>query len=70
MTPDANSSHFRHPATYDERKNRKKPIVNVVILVHGHNEEEKGGDVESSTGDIWEFNYKKRCVELFIQNIS
>jgi ribosomal protein L40E len=58
MTP-VDNSYGRRPATKEEREKRTKPIVNVVVLVHGHNETEKGGDIESETGDIWEFNYKR-----------
>lgn len=59
MTPARNSSHFRRPATIPERTKRTRPVVNVIVLVHGHNEEEQTGFVESSTKDIWEFEYKR-----------
>lgn len=59
MIPARNSSHFRRPSTEPERTKRTKPVVNVIVLVHGHNEEEKTGYVESSTKDIWEFDYKR-----------
>ncbi len=59
MIPDQRTGHFRHPATQPERFKRTAPVINVVVLVHGHNEEEKGGNVESSTKDLWEFDYKR-----------
>ncbi len=59
MIPARNSSHFRRPASEPERTKRTKPVVNVIVLVHGHNEEEQTGFVESSTKDVWEFEYKR-----------
>ncbi|MCX6251257.1 MAG: zinc-ribbon domain-containing protein [Bacteroidetes bacterium] len=59
MIPDRRTGHFRHPSTKPERFERTAPVVNVVVLVHGHNEEEKGGYVESVTKDLWEFDYKR-----------
>lgn len=65
MTPDNRTGHFRHPSTQKERSERTAPVVNVVVLVHGHNEEEKGGDVGSMTQDIWEFAYKRDVWNYF-----
>ena len=59
MTPDKRKSYFRHPATKQERLGRKQPIMNIIILVHGHNEEEKGGYVENNENGIWGFDYKR-----------
>jgi ribosomal protein L37AE/L43A len=59
MIPARNSSHFRRPASEPERTKRTNPVVNVIVLVHGHNEVEQTGFVESSTKDVWEFDYKR-----------
>lgn len=59
MTPDPNSDHFRHPSNITERQERKQPIKNIVVLVHGHNEEEKAGNVGTETFDLWDFGYKR-----------
>ncbi len=65
MTPDRSTGHFRHPATQPERLKRTAPVINIVVLVHGHNEEEKGGNVESMTNDLWEFEYKRDVWNYF-----
>lgn len=59
MTPDSHKAYFRHPATKDERMNSKQPVTNIIVMVHGHNEEEKGGYVENRENGIWEFGYKR-----------
>jgi len=43
----------------------KQPICNVVILVHGHNEEEKDGYIGNRVESPWEFYYKQVIWELF-----
>ena len=59
MTPARNSSHSRRPATVPERTKHTKPVVNIIVLVHGHNEEEQTGNVGSLTNDVWEISYKR-----------
>lgn len=59
MTPDRQKAYFRHPATGEERQERKQPVTNIIVLVHGHNEEEKGGYVQNAENGIWEFGYKR-----------
>lgn len=59
MMPDNRQNVYRHPATEEEIKNYRKPVVNVFLLVHGHNEDEKGGDISARNNDIWEFSYKR-----------
>ena len=59
MIPDRKTDHFRHPATHPERSTRTAPVVNVIVLVHGHNENEKDGYVPSQTADFWQFDYKR-----------
>ncbi len=50
----------------------KKPVCNIVILVHGHNEEEKDGYLAAKIDNPWEFEYKRLVWELlyeeFIKN--
>jgi hypothetical protein len=59
MTPAVNSSCYRRPATVQEKTKRTVPVVNIVILVHGHNEKEKVGFGEKETPDVWEYAYKR-----------
>ncbi|MCX6251260.1 MAG: zinc-ribbon domain-containing protein [Bacteroidetes bacterium] len=60
MMPDADmKTYFRRPSNFSEKENRTKPIVNVIILVHGHNEAEKGGNIPSQTQNIWKYSYKR-----------
>jgi len=59
MIADRSTGHFRHPASAPDRLKRSRPVANVVVFVHGHNEDEKGGYVESMTKDLWEFSYKR-----------
>jgi hypothetical protein len=37
----------------------EQPVINVVVLVHGHNEEEKGGDVPPTAEWPWLRSYKR-----------
>ncbi|TVR81865.1 MAG: hypothetical protein EA409_05900 [Saprospirales bacterium] len=48
---------------------RKKPICNVIILVHGHNEEEKLGFVPSEFSYPWMFSYKRRVWDLTYEEL-
>ena len=50
MTPDTRKPYLRRPATKKEYTERKNPVVNIIVLVHGHNEEEKAGFDEPVTG--------------------
>lgn len=62
---------FRRPATVSELvAMRKRPICNLVILVHGHNEEEKEGIDENSIALPWQFAYKWRVWNIFYQEIQ
>jgi len=63
---------YRRPVTHAERAElAKQPICNVVLLVHGHNEEEKGGSsVATSQRAPWLFNYKRLVWEQFYQEIT
>jgi triacylglycerol esterase/lipase EstA (alpha/beta hydrolase family) len=50
MTPDTRKPYLRRPATKKEYSERQNPVTNIIILVHGHNEEEKAGYDEPKTG--------------------
>lgn len=47
-----------------------QPFTNIIILVHGHNENEKGGTEEAEIEAPWEMNYKRLVWELFYDEIS
>ncbi len=42
----------------------KKPVCNIILLVHGHNELEKDGYVPPSADNPWEVGYKRLLWEL------
>jgi hypothetical protein len=44
----------------DEQKELKKPVQNVVIFVHGHNEAEKIGFEQRNSAAPWLFDYKQQ----------
>ena len=72
MIPDmeSESTGYRRPATVSELVDlRKQAICNVVLLVHGHNEEEKAGIYETSAEAPWLFAYKRRVWDLFYREI-
>jgi hypothetical protein len=50
--PTADVSYFRRPLTVEEKTKQTQPVVNIVILVHGHNEKEKVGFEEKETPDV------------------
>ena len=45
-----------------------KPVVNIVVLVHGHNEEEKGGSTAPSTSEPWKVIYKQEVWTEFYKS--
>lgn len=66
MIPDANSPGYRRPANLTRDKEiLEKPITNVITLVHGHNEQEKGGSKTTTADSPWEFTYKKEVWNEF-----
>lgn len=68
--PDAEDSGYRRPATEAEQTAlARQPICSVVILVHGHNEEEKQGSYTPSADAPWLFSYKQRVWNLFYREI-
>jgi hypothetical protein len=52
MTPDTRKPYWRRPATKKEYTERKNPVVNIIVLVHGHNEQEKGGFDKPNSGIV------------------
>jgi hypothetical protein len=46
------------PAAQQEAE-KKKPVRNVVVLIHGHNEREKAGNYDKDVGRPWYFSYKR-----------
>ncbi len=67
MIPDASQPGLRRPADLKQDKELlQKPVVNVIVLVHGHNEEEKDGSTPPSAEDPWMVEYKKDVwIELY-----
>ncbi len=62
---------YRHPATSEELTElAKKPICNLVVLVHGHNEEEKEGIYTASEEAPWLFGYKRRVWDLLYKEVT
>ncbi|TVQ71427.1 MAG: hypothetical protein EA373_04590 [Oceanospirillales bacterium] len=70
--PENAKSGYRRPATNAERTlMTKQPLCNVVLLIHGHNEEEKGGSsVAISQQAPWLFNYKRLVWDQFYEEIT
>lgn len=59
MIPDESLAGYRRPADKkDDKELLEKPVTNIVILVHGHNEYEKDGRKASSADKPWLINYK------------
>lgn len=66
MIPDKDNPGFRHPA--DSKMDQDallKPISNVIVLVHGHNEQEKDGSALATTDDPWNYSYKREVWDVF-----
>ena len=69
MVADKTSPIWRKP--YSELSEEEKYeedhkwVQNVVVLVHGHNEEEKGGNYKASAERPWYFAYKRDVWTLF-----
>jgi parallel beta-helix repeat protein len=76
MVPDSTLSDdgYRKPWRRVSPKEREKitrqPVCNVIIMVHGHNEEEKDGFLGGRIASPWEFSYKKLLWNLLYENIS
>lgn len=69
MIPDPEAADWRTPYTElpleDREREDRKWVQNVIVLVHGHNEEEKGGIYEASASRPWYFAYKRDVWTLF-----
>lgn len=61
MIPDASLPEGRRPADPQrDQEALQQPVTNVIVLVHGHNEEEKdGSSLESSEIQPWGVAYKR-----------
>ncbi len=61
MIPDGSVAEFRRPADLEKDKELlQKPVINVIVLVHGHNEEEKDGStLDDSEIQPWGVSYKR-----------
>jgi hypothetical protein len=63
MVPDSSATAKRRPITDLGKEpqdiERKKPVQNVIVLVHGHNENEKGGIYTAEIDRPWYFAYKR-----------
>jgi hypothetical protein len=60
MIPDETLPEFRRMA--DPKKDEellKKPVMNIIVLVHGHNEAEKDGSTAPSAPEPWKVDYKR-----------
>ncbi len=68
MIPDNSVAEFRRPADLERDKELlQKPVINVIVLVHGHNEEEKDGSrLAESEIQPWGVSYKREVwTELY-----
>ncbi len=69
MVPDA-ANEFRHPADLKKDKDYlQKPVCNVIVLVHGHNEEENDGSrLAASDIQPWGVSYKRDVWTAYYRN--
>jgi hypothetical protein len=73
MIPDPENAAggFRRVASDLEKAElAKKPICNVVILVHGHNEEEKEGTDTPTAEAPWLYPYKQHVWNILYQEVT
>ncbi len=63
MVPDGSVPAKRKPweslSPAEQQVQKKKPVQNVIVLVHGHNEVEKGGIYQAEVERPWYFQYKR-----------
>ncbi len=60
MIPDPDAPGLRRPAVAAADKEiLEQPVSNIVVLVHGHNEEEWDGSAPPSTDYPWDYAYKQ-----------
>lgn len=71
MLPDPTGPNYRIPlrelAESIQEHEKRKYVHNVVVLVHGHNEEEKDGIERYSAQEPWLFSYKRDVWNLLYQ---
>ncbi|MBK5970343.1 MULTISPECIES: PGAP1-like alpha/beta domain-containing protein [Thiorhodovibrio] len=73
MIPDAtlaDHGYRREASESDLRILRRQPICNVVLLVHGHNEDEKSGFVDGTEPAPWRVGYKRRVWDLLYKTFG
>jgi hypothetical protein len=74
MIPDLTPPYYRIPFDEVDEKIReiedRKWVQNVIVLVHGHNEEEKGGIYTASAERPWYFAYKRDVWSLFYKSLA
>jgi hypothetical protein len=76
MVPDTMKSEdgfrqlWRRTTKEEQAKLRKQPVCNIVLLVHGHNEEEKDGFLGNKIISPWEFGYKRLVWDILYEEFS
>ena len=67
MIPDPDAPALRRPAVPTaDREILERPVTNIVVLVHGHNEEEWDGSSAPSAEEPWKYAYKQEAwTELY-----
>ena len=72
MVPDTSATAKRKPVSSlgktAQETEKKKPVQNVIVLVHGHNENEKGGIYSAEIERPWYFEYKRDVWTPFYQS--
>jgi hypothetical protein len=59
---------WRRPVTASERAAlARQPLCQIVLLVHGHNEEEKAGEEDISEPEPWRHTYKRRVWDVLFE---
>jgi parallel beta-helix repeat protein len=61
---------YRNSGATERKKIESQPVCNIVILVHGHNEEEKDGFIESKISSPWDFKYKRLVWNILYEDAS
>ena len=69
MIPDSSAPGARRPADpVRDQEQLLKPVTNVIVLVHGHNEEEKDGSKAPSASEPWKVTYKQQVWNEFYKS--
>ena len=70
LTEDGFRRPYRNLGAKEREKINSQPVCNIVILVHGHNEEEKDGFIESKISSPWDFSYKQMVWNLLYEDVA